>query len=248
MDLLNPCVRESTDILPSVKEVNSLPEIGKDQERKYSRPPCSSKSVPNLKMRANTSDTEENAQSRKSQHKEVMSNAESISPAYSDDFMDGSSIEETKIQDENPYTKTAEEEKELCKNVIDGIQDVKEAKKKLSGPQQEVLRSAIDTLEQLIKCLKEANFDSKESEENLEETGKDENPKSDLATFLADDGSVVALSYLKKSLQDRIAITDNLKEKLQKSNADLEERNELVEKLLNRLMVGKLILISHFLF
>ena len=237
MDLLSFLVQENETIekSTSVKDANSLPELGKNiPHEKFCR---SSKSLSDLKMSNMSEDTEfrevgADLDKKKSHHlKEVTSDTDSASPVYSDDF-DESSIDENQTEFGGK-----DEGKGLCEKVKDGIKDIKEAKQKLmKSPQQKVLSTAIGTLEGLVKQLKEeaASADLKLKEEEKIIPGQ-QGKCTDLKT---NDNSIPRCKQLQKILEERDEIIKDLEERLQESAVVIEERSEVAEKLLNRLLVS----------
>ena len=242
MDLLSYIVQENSGKIQkssSVKEVNSLPELGTNNlQEKFCRP---SKSLPALvtPMASETSEwTEDKAEMEKKESHhlmEVASDTDSTTPVYSDDF-DESSIDETQNE-----VNAKDEDNELCEKVMDGIKDVKKVKQKLNSPQQKVLSSAVETLEELLKRLKEDIVNTDETEVNLKEEAKEviqQESKTDFNFNTSKDCSVAPPKEFKKSLEEKDAIIEDLETKLHESAATVDERSQVVEKLLNRLLVS----------
>ena len=239
---------QHTKKTPSAK-VNSLPELGKNQVDQSSRSARISKSLPSVRLTKmpskNNGDevaTETKEKSSRSLHvMEVVSDEGTATPAYSDDFTDVSSVDD----DDEGKTETPEEEEEreveLSAKVEDGITDVKKARQKLNSPHQKVLTAAINTLERLVKQLKN-DIQNTKSDENAKDCTEKKDVQKNPPRRIRRNSSMVAQETqknLSKILEEKEVIIDNLMGKLRESAAIIEERSEVVEKLLNRLLVSE---------
>ena len=249
VDLLGFLVQEqnqNTENSPSVK-VNSLPELGKNQVDKSSRSAHISKSLPSVGLTKMSSENTGGEVASKAKQKrsrspyvmEVVSDEGTATPAYSDDFTDVSSIDD----DDERKTKSPEEverEINLKARVEDSISDVKKARQKLNSPQQKVLTSAISTLEGLVKQLKD-DIQNTKSHENAEDNTEEKDLQNKLLKGKRHDSLVTEENQenLIEILEEKEVIIDDLTSKIQESAAVIEERNQIVEKLLNRLLVSE---------